>query len=446
MNPKRKPRKRVSSGTPLRQHARRGSTLKPPLMALDNVQPIDWARDHLPDVLLVATVVKNLGDDALHPLMEAHRRIVEVLETENIDPTSPPRNGSLADLRLTSLEALPANSRQAALDSLRRDALLDSIVTPEFCNALRMYHSAPGTWVVEAVTSASTRIDPVLAERELSQIVEATRYGRGEVATLVKVFLFIAGVNVGKLQIPRDMFDPGVMSRYPHDVTPDERGMVESQMRAASLALVGAGQGNEDSHEAQRWARTFWRANWNLYSCRFRDESASPVERNEVRLQVDAFRAELDRIKARITQIAQRRTIDLYNPDRDEVLLGSASRAARLLEPAVYNPSAWSIEHGAFLVRASVETLIQTRWLIKQTDRNIFSEFKAYGRGRRKLRLKLIEEFVEAQEDPSPESIQYLETLRLHVNAEVDEEWQNIRTRTVRENRYSFNGQGCRYG
>lgn len=76
-------------------------------------------------------------------------------------------------------------------------------------------------------------------------------------------------------------------------------------------------------------------------------------------------------------------TINPLHRERNEVLLGLSSRLWRLTKYMVSNPMLWEETRAAAEMRAIVDTVITSRWLLTQGDER-FAAFVAYGRGQLK--------------------------------------------------------------
>jgi uncharacterized protein DUF5677 len=221
--------------------------------------------------------------------------------------------------------------------------------------------------------------------------------------------------------------------RYPMQTTPDESAKVETFIRATFGAVEGLMEeqvGNDP--DKPTWAQSFWRSNWRMFTCRRRDvTSAAPQIGDGDRATIESayreMRSDVKDLQERFTQLANVTDPDIYNPDRYEVLTGIVARVLRYLNTYIGYPPLWTMEHGAPLLRSTVEARIIVRYLsAADPNSDIFRHFKAYGMGRLKLLKLHFEEYLDAEEDPHEDMVAYVKYLEALVNQDVMEEFQDI--------------------
>jgi hypothetical protein len=190
---------------------------------------------------------------------------------------------------------------------------------------------------------------------------------------------------------------------------------------------------------AREWAEYFWRQNWKLAPCEFiRDAYVPPTEDDESveeELPEGSRRLEIDRVHEQWTgalrklgrSLRERQMqaeLDLWEPTGDEVRLGLAARAFRLLYELIDDPNMWGTTGAAHSVRSIIDTRIVTAWLIKQGDAALYERFRDYGLGKSKLYKLHLEDYIEQHADTELEELRDL--LEREVNAEILEEFQQI--------------------
>lgn len=352
---------------------------------------------------------------------------------------------------LIAFEAVPAEVRPQVLQALK-DTRLSGVAAPEgFVHAIRMYPDAPGSWLAELAPHPD-HIDPGIAETYLARSIATIANGSSPGGTAVKATAFRQVIESGRIRFSRDAGAPvEELKRYPMGLTPDERSMVESFMRAS----FGSFQGLPDPAVKERaaWAKRFWNANWALYRCKVRadaeDQADVPVEsgagepRVEVEREVserdgntggDDHVSESDDFGHQIAEVwddfmttAVEADPQLYDPGRYEVLSGLAAHALRLTLAVAAHPGLWVGEFSAPLLRSVAEILIDLAWF--GTDegrtRDAHQRFKEFGRGRLKLAMLHAEEYADRFE-ANPLLDEVLEVLGDEVNREIGEEFQDI--------------------
>jgi hypothetical protein len=190
---------------------------------------------------------------------------------------------------------------------------------------------------------------------------------------------------------------------------------------------------------AAAWAEHFWRQNWNISACEFGqapaayvpeegDEPAHEPPETDARVTIEdvhtAWTAALRELESGLAERQLRAPLNLYEPTADEVRLGLASRAVRLIHELIDDPNQWSSTGAAHLVRAIVDTRIVAAWLLKKNDPILFAQFKEYGMGKTKLYKLHLEDYIDAHDATHLDELR--EQLEGEVNAELLEEFQNI--------------------
>lgn len=403
-------------GSGLGAHARRRKKLIPPLNQLPTPPtPIDWLRDTFPEMLwLCSMVVSHPWGEARDVVVESMQRLLEYR----------PGPGPVLTGTLSSFETIPAESRPDAIAALRGDGLYKRAFSPEFAQALGMYPSAPGRWVVEPQFKEGLRIDPQTAEGHLSDLIAACVDGRNDESTWSKAVYIARFMVEGKISIPHDMPGIELFTAARSTLDASEVLLLQSMIRSMFLAMWSAESDRSGSSKSE-WARTFWQSNYRLFACRppgsassgsVSDEETAALGEVWVRRSAEtaaAFAAAL-------------RTVDpdLYEPDRYEVLVGLATRAIRMALSIASSPDLWRPEVCHPLVRAAVESRITLEWLEKQGKPSIYTEYKDYGRGHLKLYKLQLEEHLGADESRAIDAL--LDFWQAQVDKDLGEELQEI--------------------
>ncbi|MEJ1230494.1 MAG: hypothetical protein WDM88_07575 [Galbitalea sp.] len=167
-------------------------------------------------------------------------------------------------------------------------------------------------------------------------------------------------------------------SKYPKNATDEQKSLVESHVRAAFLAMESLSIGNSPV-----WPEVFWRSNWKLYACQTPDNAPGPGvldgRSDDVKDALRSLRTEVEGLWERFAQVAKTTDPDLYAPQRFEVLTGLVGRALRLVRTIAGYPMMWTMEQGAPVLRALVESRIIIRYLLAKGEPELYEQFRAYG-------------------------------------------------------------------
>ncbi len=329
--------------------------------------------------------------------------------------------------KLSDFQAIPEAARSSMLEHLFTAGAYDSIFPEEFAIALAMYPEAPGRWLIQPWLDTGLVIDPVIAERGLRDVVGKALDGRGNVATRAKALLFRQMVKAGRVsfsdKVMTDEFVEAFRS-YPRDANDEQKARVESHVRAAFLAMESL------TDEELEWPAKFWRANWNLYACQTSNIEPGPEvldgRSDEVRDSLRELREEMEALWTGFAELAKTTDPDLYSPHRFEVLTGLVGRVLRLVRTIAGYPLMWTMEHGAPVLRALVESRIIIRYLVAHDDPELYEKFRAYGVGHLKLLKLHMENFIDAAGEAGDGMKNYLELISAYVNRDQYEEFVSI--------------------
>src|SRR5690606_36580475 len=117
---------------------------------------------------------------------------------------------------------------------------------------------------------------------------------------------------------------------------------------------------------------------------------------DEVRDSVLQLREQVEAMWARFVDVATTSDPDLYATSRFEVLTGDVGRALRLVRTIAVYPLMWTMEQGAPVLRAHVESRITLRYLLAKDHPELYEKYKAFGVGRLKLLKLHLEEVIDA--------------------------------------------------
>lgn len=441
-NAGRKRRGRTRQTSSLKEHRQTQKTLTPPLRSFPTpITDLMWARDQLPDLLWLASMLSHHGERHGLAVILATLDLLEGYLPDPVPDADGRATVPFLTGALTTFELVPEPRQQDAIAELRKNGIYDDAFPWLFARAMSKYQNMPGAWLLTGWTGPGVPIvgsdEP---ERFLREAISPAMHGQSRTSTLTKMVVVSRHLKAGRLHFPESMRSQlEALSRYPFSVTEDERSFVEPFLRATFAAIAGTPTDPAESDRSLRWARDFWRANWSLYSCETTADTesgdiATPAAGSEhaedSREEMDAFRSDLqtavDEISAQFGRAHTQADPDLYEPDRNEVLTGITARHLRAVDAMVRYPALWTDEQGTFVMRNLLEGRIVLRWLIHKDDPTLFRRFKDYGRGHLKLQVLHLREYRDKfgkDGEPLDDYLQYLEQL---LNRDRWEEMQDI--------------------
>jgi hypothetical protein len=318
----------------------------------------------------------------------------------------------------------------------------------ELIQGLALYPDCPGRWILEG-SSHESRADPDVGIPYLKQLVADHYDSRNEATAVLRLMTLARLGKAGHLRVVRDSEIVDLFARYPDDLEGDEKEKAESMIRATfgsavaaeAVRAADADQSVENMQtERNRWSAYFWRRGVQISACELPEES-SPGEapasegteeggsdetvRSDEPVSLEDYLSNLERATTRLgadLRLAQERAtkrMDPYDRVRDEVLLGLASRQFRLFNYLVADPFLWTGGRAPYFLRALVDGLIVTKWLLANDELEQYERFRIFGLGK----LKLLKEHVAARVDGREDSLaddqrEWLEAIDRELNAE----------------------------
>lgn len=366
-----KERKQQGQFTPLDKHARKDGKLRPPLTQLE-VKPVDWPRDLLPEHLWIAALF-----DA-YPGPKAIKLYNEFLEA--IDEISPPVEKFIALGFLTDFGQAAVLKRSEFISSYK-DLILAAFHKP-FGRLLAFYPSSPALWLVlQDELEREGALDPQVELQKLSNLVADLLPGKtlavGHIRSIALNRLFkhsAATLNAG-------MVDCELLPKYADGCTEEEQYRVQK----FALSTLNTHYMLTPEYEDKSWPRSFWQHNYDLVPCNPLLIGVKGVEANDENSILSAVRENGRRVANYLDKLERHVRIDLYDPTRDEILLGLLSRISRLFVHVTHDTGLWSIDSGGIFLRCLVETAITFCYLAQHGTAEDFDSFKKYGEGREKL-------------------------------------------------------------
>jgi hypothetical protein len=378
---------------------KQGSVLRAPLSEL-NMQKISWDRDLLPEHLWIASLALTLGVDRFH---HAYERFMDAL-----DEFWPADRQEVCLGLLTDFASFSDDAREGFLSKHRQ--LARALFWDPIGEALSLYPESPAKWLTDALRQEDDgTLDPTRGLGVLRSIVSELLGGRSELATRVRVVPFGRPMKNGKMFFMKGMPTVDLLPQYPTDLSADERQQVEEFVRASMMAQFGM----RDSLKAHVWPQHFWRQNYALAVCK-------PVERGVPAGMVATDATSLAALQERMEQAASqiqeyvqhlqhRVPVDVYDPRRDEVLLGLFARASRLLVLFLDDPQLWARDVGSILLRCLADTAITFVYLAKKGTEREFERFIEYGEGQLKLLMLHLQDNHPGKRSPEGASVGELE-------------------------------------
>jgi hypothetical protein len=376
MAKKKKNKTSKRSTSSLQDHQRKGKRLEPPFIANfgDTLQLVEWARDLLPEYLWIAALFH------MHPFNEAITLYNQTLDI--LDPLNTDEQHVLLGT-VSSFALVPEESRSTArnaLHSVSQKAIIEPVGL-----IFSLYPECPATWLMEGnpLAHGSEHLEGTLGRLKylIKSLMPAGEHSVTKIRGVKLNRLFKHNKILLNSTIPSELIEG--IEQYPN--TPHQ-SLVDSFIRNSTMAFLPQGPGYG------KWSQYFWQQNYRISICTIENKENSIPQDSSAdeclgKLVVEGVSC-WSNVKKEVTTAAQRIDCDLFNPDRDDVLLGLLGRQARLLSYLLQYDQLWLETVGMLLLRSMIDCLITLTWLAQKGVHQDFRKFKEYSLGKEKL-LKL---------------------------------------------------------
>jgi hypothetical protein len=354
----------VKQHTPLSRHKKSGTKLLGPMSSM-RVQPVDWARDLLPEHLWIAALAVDYGLDSFHT---PFNRLLDAIDEEWQD--TDPCLGFISDLG-----RVPESNRPKFLE--KHHMLVDEVFVRRIGRPLSLFPDCPAAWLIDR----SVLGKPVDPNEELGFLVN----GRDEFAGRVRSVTLNRLFKHNRLKIASDISVVPLLEKYPPECTGEERQQVEAFARSTVNMLVSQRQ----TFVARDWPKYFWRHNYDLVVCRPLNAGvrsrAAEAPRDAVERITKLMERNEERVQRYLENLGTRARIDLYDPLADEILFGLFARISRIFSLLMTEPALWAKDMSGIALRCLAETAITFSYLASCGTPDEFQAFKRYGEGQEKL-------------------------------------------------------------
>lgn len=358
--------------SPLKHHKRDKSKLKPPFSQF-NMDMIDWERDLLPEHLWIELLANEYPDIAW---WDIYNDFIDKLEAE------------IGDERicllgfLTDFGIVPDESRRKFLAN-HKDFIYQFFYKP-MGNILTLYPENPANWLILEEWKNEEKLDFVTELEKLSRSVRRLMEAKDLYAGHIRAIPLNRLFAHNRITISSNISVVDIIPRYPEKCTEEEKYRVQSFARMT----MNMEYMQNDCYQSKIWPKYFWRQNYNLVPCvpsEIAFPKANRVSKDEMSTISNAINENCTTVIKYLDKIAIQFKYDLYEPLKDEILLGLFSRLTRLYVLYSSGPNLWARDLSGILHRCVVDTAITFAYLTQNGTQKDFQNFKEYGEGKEKL-------------------------------------------------------------
>lgn len=364
----------------LNKHKRKGKVLSPPYEFFENIERTAWSRDLLPEYLWM---------DALHQkfenLVELHQNFNKILDILDafIDKEETILLGLISDFG-----KVPNEKRK---ELLKKNADLIKILFVDIIgHLLVLYPDCPAAWLIP--DEEKDRFKENLDYRVNSVVDSVIRLFPGkdnEYCRELRILSLQRLLKHHKIYFSHQIELPKLLLKYPYQLTKEEKEQCE-RLSILTLNMYITTPKGSDKREFQ-WSKHFWRYNLKLSPC-ITDVFIKNDDTIEITKEfVDGLNKYTDDniklLKRYLFENLKDFKYDLYDPEKDEVIIGLFSRIIRLCITFLKAPELWTQDVSKIFIRCILDSTIILKYLLRQDNNELYHKFLEYGRGREKLQI-----------------------------------------------------------
>ncbi len=175
-----------------------------------------------------------------------------------------------------------------------------------------------------------------------------------------------------------------ILPKYPNGCNDEEKYHVQSFARnMMDASLMGL-----ERYKLREWPKYFWRHNFDIVPCK---PAHINFKKGGFLSKADAeslYNLLEDNVQVAINylnEVSIKHKYDLYNPEKDEIILGLFSRITRFFVLILQNPDFWARDIAGIMLRCLTDSAITFGYLVKAGTEKDFEDFKSYAEGKEKL-------------------------------------------------------------
>ncbi|MEJ2248646.1 MAG: DUF5677 domain-containing protein [Candidatus Lokiarchaeota archaeon] len=176
-----------------------------------------------------------------------------------------------------------------------------------------------------------------------------------------------------------------LLPRYPDYLTEDEKKICQSFARTLTNTVIQMEV--SDGKRNFEWSKQFWNKNFELSPCSYPSLISEGIDKKKALKRIEQLRNECEKNVKILEDFLFTDLIlmkkNIYDPSKEEVILGLFSRAIRIYSVLLSNSQLWAIDMSNILLRCLTDTIYNDE---------IYQKFIDYGKGKEKLLLLHIQD------------------------------------------------------
>jgi len=358
------------------------------------ISQIIWDRDMLPEYLWIEYLRQSYNEVVF---LDMHLQFVKIFDSYIEEPFT--FLGLISDF-----SKIPDGCKEEIKQ--KHSEIIEKAFLEPFGDVLNLYPDSPASWLLSKKWENDNEYNEKVTIPILKNTIEKILPGKDPYTSYLRMIPLRVLMEKGKIHVPKGLEIIELLPKYPHHLSTDEREMCESFGR--SVVNIAT----QDNFSDLSWSKYFWRRNFDLSACEnFHNQNRyvlKPIDENKFNKIQKICSINGKILKDYLKIVIKNYTIDLYSPDKDEIILGLFSRIIRIGSLILNNPLLWSYDLSRIMIRCLSDSTITYCYLILKNDDELFNSFIEHGKGKEKLLLLHLQDNHPDAKTVSGESVDQL--------------------------------------
>ncbi|MFW9970055.1 MAG: DUF5677 domain-containing protein [Candidatus Odinarchaeota archaeon] len=364
--------------TPINKLKRKGKIFSSPHKFLENLKPIAWDRDLLPEFIWMDALHQKFRD--FTDLFKNFKKFLDILDGYiNTDETL------LLGL-ISDFGKIPEEKRDDLLN--KNSKLIKELFVDLVGQILVLYPDCPALWLIP--DKEKKRFEEKDSVKEvLNTIVRLYPGKEDEYCRELRILPLQRILEHEKISFTPQVEWPRLLPKYPHYLTKEEKEQCERMVILTTNMFIDNPEGSEKRFF--HWSKHFWNQNLILSPCitnvLVKDDNFREITEEFIKDLNEYTDYNMKSLKKYLFDDLKDFKYELYDPTKDKVIIGLFSRILRLCIAFLKAPELWVGDFSKIFIRCILDSTIVLKYLLKENDISLFEKFIEYGRGKEKLQI-----------------------------------------------------------
>jgi len=366
--------------TSIKKLKRKGKVFSPPYECLEYLTPIEWDRDLLPEFIWMDGLHHKFNN--FKDLYQKFQKFIDMLESY-IDTDEINLLGLISDFAL-----IPEGSRDRILRENKE--IIKELFIDTVGEVLLLYPECPALWLIPEEEKENLNKDTEHNLKKLLNVLGRLYPGKeSEYCRELRILPLQRLFKHKKISFTPQIELPKLLLKYPDHLTKEEKEQCE-RMAILTINMCVDNTGSPDKRE-YHWSKHFWNHNLKLSPCvmygYMREKEYVEITEDFVKQINEYTEDNVKSLKKYLFEDLVDFNYNLYDPTKDEVVVGLFSRILRLCIAFLKAPELWAGDLSKIFIRCILDSTIVLKYLLKENDIELFQKFIEYGRGKEKLQI-----------------------------------------------------------